>query len=140
LLPAQLLANGLAPELFSIAPAVLLFVVTNYTREAGVRSLDRAIGSLVRGKVVEYSSARDLSTSAPSNSSTAETTGLANYRKDVEEDDVRRILGNEFYAKDDEEIGGEKGEDVGVALGLAYMGSGNGGTLCTQSLSFPTLL
>jgi ATP-dependent Lon protease len=44
----QLEANGLKPEQVEITDAALRDVIQNYTREAGVRSLERAIGRLLR--------------------------------------------------------------------------------------------
>ena len=44
----QLEANGLKAEQVEIADAALKDVIQNYTREAGVRSLERAIGRLLR--------------------------------------------------------------------------------------------
>jgi ATP-dependent Lon protease len=48
LLPRQLDAVGLAPHDVSIDDDALRDVVANYTREAGVRSLERELGKLVR--------------------------------------------------------------------------------------------
>ncbi len=48
LLPRQLAEHGLAPDAVKLSDEVLLRVVEGYTREAGVRSLERQIASLVR--------------------------------------------------------------------------------------------
>ncbi|MCC7107014.1 MAG: endopeptidase La [Chloroflexi bacterium] len=48
LVPKQLRANGLVPEELSFEDEALLSIVRGYTREAGVRSLDREIGSICR--------------------------------------------------------------------------------------------
>jgi ATP-dependent Lon protease len=48
LLPRQLTENGLHPEDFKISPEVLKRVIVNYTLEAGLRNLEREIGSLCR--------------------------------------------------------------------------------------------
>ncbi|QZZ23583.1 endopeptidase La [Leptothermofonsia sichuanensis E412] len=48
LLPKQLRANGLKPEELSITDAALQRIIREYTREAGVRSLEREIGAVVR--------------------------------------------------------------------------------------------
>jgi len=52
LVPRQLEANGLKAEQASIADAALRAVITSYTREAGVRSLEREIGKLLRHAAV----------------------------------------------------------------------------------------
>ncbi len=44
----QLEANGLKPDQVEIPDAALRDLIQNYTREAGVRSLERAIGRLLR--------------------------------------------------------------------------------------------
>ena len=48
LLPKQLEANGLKPEELTVDDDTLRRVVRDYTREAGVRNLEREIGSLCR--------------------------------------------------------------------------------------------
>ncbi|WP_232462626.1 endopeptidase La [Bordetella genomosp. 9] len=48
LLRRQLDANGLKPEQASITEAALTTIVRDYTREAGVRNLEREIGSVLR--------------------------------------------------------------------------------------------
>jgi ATP-dependent Lon protease len=48
LVPRQLDANGLKPRQVEIADEALRAVIEHYTREAGVRSLEREIGRLLR--------------------------------------------------------------------------------------------
>ncbi len=48
LLPKQLRANGLQPNEVTIDDAALQRIIREYTREAGVRSLEREIGTVVR--------------------------------------------------------------------------------------------
>jgi ATP-dependent Lon protease len=48
LLPKQLRANGLKPKELAITDAALQRIIREYTREAGVRSLEREIGAVVR--------------------------------------------------------------------------------------------
>jgi len=48
LLPKQLRANGLKPEELTITDTALQRIIREYTREAGVRSLEREIGAVVR--------------------------------------------------------------------------------------------
>ncbi|HSO71052.1 MAG TPA: endopeptidase La, partial [Thermodesulfobacteriota bacterium] len=49
LLPRQLEAHGLKPEHLTIEPEAMRLVVADYTREAGLRNLEREIASLCRG-------------------------------------------------------------------------------------------
>src|SRR3954462_11660567 len=48
LIPRQLEENGLGAEQIQIADAALRRVITEYTREAGVRTLERQIGTIAR--------------------------------------------------------------------------------------------
>ncbi|MGB7924902.1 MAG: endopeptidase La [Pyrinomonadaceae bacterium] len=48
LVPRQISENGLDEERFSITDAAVQLIITRYTREAGVRQLERTIGSVVR--------------------------------------------------------------------------------------------
>lgn len=61
LLPKQLVKNGLSESEFDISDAGLKQLITHYTLEAGVRSLERIIGELCR-KVV-----KDLMINPPKN-------------------------------------------------------------------------
>src|SRR5262245_27309278 len=48
LVPRQLEENGLKPEQIQFADAALRRIISEYTREAGVRSLERQIGAVCR--------------------------------------------------------------------------------------------
>ncbi|PYP17661.1 MAG: endopeptidase La [Gemmatimonadetes bacterium] len=48
LVPRQLQENGLAPGQLTVDDAALSKIITSYTREAGVRQLEREIGKLAR--------------------------------------------------------------------------------------------
>jgi ATP-dependent Lon protease len=56
LLPRQLKRNGLKPEEVEVSDAVLCAVISEYTREAGVRRLEREIGKLVRTAATKIAS------------------------------------------------------------------------------------
>jgi ATP-dependent Lon protease len=49
LIPKQLKEHGLTPEQLVISEDTLLRLITNYTREAGVRELQRRIAAVLRG-------------------------------------------------------------------------------------------
>lgn len=53
LLPNQIIEHGLAPKSVRMNERILRKVINNYTREAGVRVLQRTIGKLVRKSAVE---------------------------------------------------------------------------------------
>ena len=48
LVARQVGENGLRPEQFTISNDAIMLIATRYTREAGVRQLERAIGSVAR--------------------------------------------------------------------------------------------
>ncbi|MGO9174137.1 MAG: endopeptidase La [Rhodomicrobium sp.] len=52
LLPRQLEANGLKPEQATVTEAALRAVIQSYTREAGVRNLEREVGKVLRHAAV----------------------------------------------------------------------------------------
>lgn len=80
LLPKQIREHGLEMNQVSIADDVLLKIIENYTRESGVRNLERTIASIVRFKCVEWA---DLT----------ETDKADKYNEVVQEDDLENILG-----------------------------------------------
>src|SRR5271168_2784813 len=53
LVPRQLEANGLKPEQAEIDPEALRLIIKGYTREAGVRNLEREIGKALRHVAVQ---------------------------------------------------------------------------------------
>ncbi|MDE6398699.1 MAG: endopeptidase La, partial [Clostridiales bacterium] len=56
LVPKQLEANGLTDKQASVSDATLMHIISGYTRESGVRNLEREIGTVIRKiavKVVE---------------------------------------------------------------------------------------
>lgn len=52
LIPKQIKANGLKKSQFKLADKQLQFIIRHYTREAGVRQLERVIASLARKTVL----------------------------------------------------------------------------------------
>jgi ATP-dependent Lon protease len=52
LVKRQMEQNGLTPEKFEITDAAIAGVIRDYTREAGVRNLERELGSLARSAAV----------------------------------------------------------------------------------------
>ncbi|MEJ7713062.1 MAG: endopeptidase La [Pyrinomonadaceae bacterium] len=97
LVPRQVRENGLSEEQFEIIDEALTLLITRYTREAGVRQLERAIGSVVR-KVTLRIAQGDAS------------------RMSVEAQDLKELLGApRFYPE-------EARQDLpaGVATGMAW--------------------
>ncbi len=138
LLPKQITANGLREELVTITEPALLHIATRYTREAGVRSLERAIGAVVRFKAVEWAEYIDndvegghpkMITDGKLISDGMEKT----YSPVVEESDLEKMLGIsrwEGEEKDREEV-------RGVVFGLVVMGQGEGGVMPVETMMVP---
>ena len=101
LIPRQLTVNGLEEDLIDIKDAAIDKVISEYTREAGVRNLERELGTLCR-KV-----ARRVA-----EGNTEPTTITAK--------DIQEYLGPEKF---DSEIAGRKA-DIGVATGLSVTPAG----------------
>ncbi len=97
LVPRQLERNGLRDDQFTITDDALLLLVEGYTRESGVRQLERTIGSVVRGvaKTVAVDDAE---------------------RGDVTVESVPDFLGGRKFHNDL----AERTEVPGVATGLAW--------------------
>jgi len=53
LIPLQIKTNGLKSSQFKLKKQEILYLIRHYTREAGVRQLERLIGSLCRKTVLE---------------------------------------------------------------------------------------
>lgn len=53
LIPKELARHGLKPEQFSIDHDAMTSIIEHYTREAGVRELDRLIATLIRKSIKE---------------------------------------------------------------------------------------
>ena len=103
LLPRQIKEHGLKPGNISLPEETLTEVIRSYTREAGVRSLEREIGALCRKtaiKLVEEDNLDQCVTIAP--------------------EDLETYLGVKKYRMDEN----EKSPKVGVVNGLAYTGVG----------------
>ena len=145
LLPKQLKANGLDSSLLTITEPALLHIATRYTREAGVRNLERAIGGVVRYKAVEWAerldSQSEIATSSSSSSSSSSSPNNIKegelvtkvYDKVVEEHQLEKILGIARW--DGEEK--EREERRGVVYGLVVMGQGEGGILPVETIAIP---
>ncbi len=58
LVKRQLEENGLKPEQFDITDAALEAIIADYTREAGVRNLERTVGSVARNAAVRIAEGR----------------------------------------------------------------------------------
>ncbi len=103
LLPRQWKLHGLGEENMHLSDAVLLEIIRSYTREAGVRNLERQIAALCRKTAIRLVDSKDSSL------------GVNICFSDLEE-----LLGVKKYRFDEK----EKNPQPGVVAGLAYTGAG----------------
>ncbi|WP_323088754.1 endopeptidase La [Allobaculum sp. JKK-2023] len=101
LIPKQLKENGLTPEQLIIPDDMILYLIRYYTREAGVRQLERTIASLARKTIL----------------------AILKDKKEkivIDKDLIKEWLGNEKvdYGKKEME------DQVGTVTGLAYTSFG----------------
>ncbi|HEY4444639.1 MAG TPA: endopeptidase La [Steroidobacteraceae bacterium] len=101
LLTRQLTANGLSSAQVEVSEEALRRVIVDYTREAGVRSLERQIGALLRNAAVTIASGGAQSVA-------------------IGADDVARILGAARFENDV----ALRTSVPGVATGLAWTPAG----------------
>ncbi len=112
LIPRCARRNGLGTEHVQFPHEVVTKIIESYTREAGVRNLEREIGSVCRAKAVSYSDALDTKT-------------LEKYNSVVSVENVEAILGQEKY---DQELT-ERTSQPGIVTGLVAYSSGVGGSI-----------
>ena len=130
LLPKQLQANGLDPERLTVTEPTLLQIATKYTREAGVRGLERNIGAVVRYKAVEWTEYLDSMADIEGKKEGAEK---KEYKTVVEEHELERILGIARWDGEERESEARSG----VVYGLVVMGQGEGGILPVETIAVP---
>ncbi len=97
LLPRQLENNGLKPDQLHISDKALQKIIANYTSEAGLRNLEREIGSVCRKVARRFAEGHDRPVQ-------------------VNESMLEKLLGPPRYLREQER---EK-DEVGVATGLAW--------------------
>ena len=113
LIPKQVKNHGLKAGEFSLDPEALQEIIRTYTREAGVRSLEREIGKLAR-KAVTMIVKKEAETVAVTLDNLDDYLGVKKYRYGLVEDD----------------------HQVGVVTGLAYTSVG-GDLLHIEALRLP---
>lgn len=115
LIPRQIRENGLRDEEISFTDEALETVIRFYTREAGVRNLEREIGRLCR-KVATNVAEGTLE------------------KADITKDEVRTYLGKPHYLGSEELV--DRTSVPGVATGLAYTPVG-GDVLFIEATAMP---
>ncbi len=100
LIKKELEANGLKENAIKFEDDAIYYIIDRYTREAGVRSLERCIASVIRKVIVEkVSEGSD-----------------GNFYVTITEKDISKYLGVEPF----DSATKEKGKQIGVVTGLAY--------------------
>jgi ATP-dependent Lon protease len=112
--PRQLERNGLRPDEVEISDELLSTVTTEYTREAGVRQLERDLGTLLRKTATKIASAE---TAAPIT---------------IDIDGIRDALGRQRHFQES----AIRTAVPGVATGLAVTGAG-GDVLFVEATAMP---
>src|SRR5450432_2325044 len=102
LIPKQIEEHGITVAQLEFTDAACEIVIDSYTREAGVRTLERQIASVIRGVAVKIAE------------------GDLTPRKIENEDQIREFLGAQRYTS---EVA-ERTEEAGVATGLAWTSVG----------------
>jgi ATP-dependent Lon protease len=102
LIPKQIEEHGISKEQLSFEDTAVDVIIDHYTREAGVRTLERQVASVIRGVAVKIAE------------------GDTTARKIATEDDVREFLGAPRYTS---EVA-ERTEEPGVCTGLAWTSVG----------------
>lgn len=112
LVPKKVKENGLPDGLLEITDGALTAIIEGYTMEAGVRNLERQIGSVCRKIAVRYAENKDIG------------------KQIVTEENLESILGIRKYNDDPAQL---DGNEVGAATGLAW--TSVGGTTLTIEVS-----
>lgn len=101
LLPKQLEENGLKPSQLKISDEMILYLIRYYTREAGVRQLERTLGTICRKTVLAI---------------------LKDHKKSITltKKRIKEWLGNEKVDYGHK----EKKDQIGTVTGLAYTSFG----------------
>jgi ATP-dependent Lon protease len=116
LVPRQIERNGLKRSWVSFADRALRAIIRDYTREAGVRNLEREIGTICR-KI-----AREV----------AEGNGRPTKRTSISEARARGLLGKRRFFSET----ARRTSQPGVATGLAWTPAG-GDVLFVEATAFP---
>jgi ATP-dependent Lon protease len=123
LVPRQLAENGLGKSQVSFSDAALRAIADEYTREAGVRNLEREIGSVCRKIAREVAERRRPSKGAA---------GRSAKKQAVSAKRARELLGRRRFFSETR----RRTKDAGVATGLAWTPVG-GEVLFIEATAMP---
>jgi ATP-dependent Lon protease len=114
LVPRQVERNGLRPSKIEFTDEALDLIIDGYTREAGVRSLEREIGSICRKVAREFAE------------------GTRRSKRTIRAKTVRELLGKRRFQPEVK----RRTSEPGVATGLAWTPVG-GDVLFVEATAFP---
>jgi ATP-dependent Lon protease len=117
--PRQRDRNGLRENEVEISDDVLRTIISDYTREAGVRSLERNLGTVLRKTATKIASSQ-VSQSDEVPSEEPKTTEAAVTPVEIDLDTVRDALGRQKFFQES----AARTATPGVATGLAVTGAG----------------
>ncbi|MDA0329090.1 MAG: endopeptidase La [Gemmatimonadetes bacterium] len=100
--PRQISQHGLPEDRISLSAAALHEIIERYTREAGVRELERRLSRIARKLARAFADGQDIGPR-------------------IERDDLKELLGPPPYQPTDRD---EDGDRVGIANGLAWTAAG----------------
>jgi ATP-dependent Lon protease len=101
LVPKQLKAHGITAKEFSIDDEAIYYIIRHYTREAGVRELNRYIGSLIRKSIKNILMNKEEHVS-------------------ITVDNIESFIGKQKFTHNNSDVQ----DQIGVATGLAYTAFG----------------
>ncbi|MBP5411698.1 MAG: endopeptidase La [Bacteroidales bacterium] len=101
LIPRQIKEHGLKQKDISFSDKVIEHIITDYTREAGVRILEKLLAKIIRNRACKMVKGEP-------------------YSKTVKQNELANILGVPIYKSDDD----YKTNMIGVAKGLAWTAVG----------------
>jgi ATP-dependent Lon protease len=113
-----------------ITDAALLYIASRYTREAGVRSLERHVGSVVRFKAVQWA---DSNQQFSGSGVAASYNSVPGYQKVVDVQHLQEILGLEWWDPDER----DRVDRKGIVNGMVVQGEGEGGILTVETILVP---
>ncbi|KAJ3371158.1 hypothetical protein GGF31_003581 [Allomyces arbusculus] len=133
LLTKQHERHGLPANTVRIEPDAMQHLLFNYTREAGVRNLERSLATICRAVAVEFVGWRDQQTVSIATPERSESAKAPPFTKTVRVTDLRDLLGGPKY-DDDVHL---RTMVPGLAVGLAYTGLGTGSVLFVEATQYP---
>ncbi len=113
LVPKELEANGMKKKDIKLPKNTLEYIIENYTRESGVRELEKKIGKILRKSALQYAKSGQLPL------------------KEIKPSDLHDYLGVEEYSRDKY----QGNEYAGVVTGLAWTAVGGEILFVETSLS-----